>query len=207
MKTSILKNWLASGLVAVAAIGFTACNDDNDGGTTPPPTDPDVTVVEGDYSGTMAVVEAAASADESTAEPAGTAVEATVSAEAVVFADFPIRDLVVRIVGEESADAIVEAVGQVDYSVAYTAAMSEDKTAVAMTLAPETLAISMPVEGAEPLEIAVTVSAAADATYNVESGKLDFALSVDGVTVGGVAMEEFEPFSLDFDLAKNTTEE
>ena len=207
MKTPILKNWLASGLMAVAVFGFTACSEDNDGGTTPPPTDPDVTVVEGTYSGTMAVAEAAGTADEGTEEPTGTAVDAAVSAEAIEFTDFPIRDLVAKIVGEESADAIVEAVGQVDYSVAYTAAMSEDKATVAMTLAPETLTISMPVEGAEPLEIAVAISAAADATYTVESSKLGFTLSVDGVTLGGEALEGFEAFSLDFDLAKNTTEE
>lgn len=210
MKTLFLKNWLAYGLMAVAAFGFTACSDGDGDGTTPPPTDPDETVVVGAYTGTMAVVEAAPTADEGTeepGEPAGTAVEAAVSADAIEFADFPIRDLVARIVGEESADAIVEAVGQIDYSVAYTAAMSEDKATVAMTLSPEALDISMPVEGADPLQIAVTISAGADATYTVESGKLGFTLSVEGVSLGGEAMEGFEPFSLGFDLAKTTTEE
>lgn len=194
--------------MAVAVFGFTACSEEDDGGTTPPPTDPDETVVVGAYTGTMAVVEVAPTADENAgepAEPAGTAVEATVSADAVEFADFPIRDLVVRIVGEESADAIVEAVGKIDYSVAYTAAMSEDKATVAMTLAPEALKISMPIEGSDPLEIDVTISAGADATYTVESGKLGFTLSVEGVSLGGEAMEGFEAFSLGFDLAKNTT--
>ena len=206
MKTVFLKNWLAFGLMALAAFGFAACSDDD--GTTPPPPGADETVVEGSYAGTMSVVEAAAPAEgEDADEPAGTAVEAAVSAEAVGFTDFPIRDLVVRIVGEDSADAIVEAVGKVDYSIPYTAEMSEDKSTVAMTLSPETLTISMPVEGAEPLEIAVAISAAADATYTVESSKLGFALSVDGVTLGGEALEGFEAFSLDFDLAKNTTEE
>lgn len=206
MKTVFLKNWLAFGLMALAAFGFAACSDDD--GTTPPPPGADETVVEGSYAGTMSVVEAAAPAEgEDADEPAGTAVEAAVSAEAVGFTDFPIRDLVVRIVGEDSADAIVEAVGKVDYSIPYTAEMSEDKSAVAMTLSPETLVISMPIEGAEPLEIAVAISAAADATYTVESSKLGFALSVDGVTLGGEALEGFEAFSLDFDLAKNTTEE
>lgn len=201
MKTVFLKNWLAFGLMALAAFGFAACSDDD--GTTPPPPGADETVVEGSYAGTMSVVEAAAPAEgEDADEPAGTAVEAAVSAEAVGFTDFPIRDLVVRIVGEDSADAIVEAVGKVDYSIPYTAEMSEDKSAVAMTLSPETLVISMPIEGAEPLEIAVAISAAADATYTVESSKLGFALSVDGVTLGGEALEGFEAFSLDFDLAK-----
>lgn len=196
---------MAAGLVTAAAFGFVACSDD--GGETPPPTDPDVTVVVGSYTGEMTVAEAAEAAAYNTAEPAGTAVNAEVSAETVEFSDFPIRDLVVKIVGEDSADAIVEAVGKVDYAIPYTAEMSEDKAAVAMTLAPETLAISMPVEGAEPLEIGVTISAGADATYTVESGKLGFALSVDGVTVGGEALEGFEAFSLDFDLAKSAAEE
>lgn len=206
MKTVFLKNWLAFGLMALAAFGFAACSDDD--GTTPPPPGADETVVEGSYAGTMSVVEAAVPAEgEDADEPAGTAVEAAVSAEAVGFTDFPIRDLVVRIVGEDSADAIVEAVGKVDYSIPYTAEMSEDKSAVAMTLSPETLVISMPIEGAEPLEIGVAVSAEADAVYTVENGKLVFNLSVEGITVGGEALEGFEAFSLDFDLAKNTTEE
>ena len=61
-----------------------------------------------------------------------------------------------------------------------------------------------PVPNFSPIRarIAVAISAAADATYTVESSKLGFALSVDGVTLGGEALEGFEAFSLDFDLAK-----
>ena len=172
-----------------------ACDDDdNGGGQTPPPTEPDITAVCGDYAGTMSVVEAAP------------AIEAVVSEAEISFTDFPIRDLVVKVLGtEEGVDEIVAAIGQVDYRVPYTAVMSEDKATVAMTLAPEALKLTLPSGGEgdgemSDIEIEVSITAEADAVYTLESGKLLFGLAATGVKVGGVDMEAFEPFSLAFDL-------
>ena len=111
----------------------------------------------------------------------------------ISFTDFPIRDLVVKVLGtEEGVDEIVAAIGQVDYRVPYTAVMSEDKAMVAMTLAPEALKLTLP--------SGVSITAEADAVYTLESGKLLFGLAATGVKVGGVDLEAFEPFSLAFDL-------
>ena len=134
-------------LLAGACCVMVACDDDdNGGGQTPPPTEPDITAVCGDYAGTMSVVEAAPAADGE--EPAGTAIEAVVSEAEISFTDFPIRDLVVKVLGtEEGVDEIVAAIGQVDYRVPYTAVMSEDKATVAMTLAPEALMLTLPSGG------------------------------------------------------------
>lgn len=190
-------------LLAGACCVMVACDDDdNGGGQTPPPTEPDITAVCGDYAGTMSVVEVAPAADGE--EPAGTAIEAVVSEAEISFTDFPIRDLVVKVLGtEEGVDEIVAAIGQVDYRVPYTAVMSEDKATVAMTLAPEALKLTLPSggEGGDGTsDIEVSITAEADAVYTLESGKLLFGLAATGVKVGGVDMEAFEPFSLAFDL-------
>ena len=150
MKTFFGKSWMAA-LLAGACCVMVACDDDdNGGGQTPPPTEPDITAVCGDYAGTMSVVEAAPAADGE--EPAGTAIEAAVSEAEISFTDFPIRDLVVKVLGtEEGVDEIVAAIGQVDYRVPYTAVMSEDKAMVAMTLAPEALKLTLPSGGRRPI--------------------------------------------------------
>ncbi len=205
MKRTFLKNWMAAALLAGACCGMVACDDDDDnGGTTPPPTEPDITVVCGEYAGTMVVAEAAPLGEEGAEEPAGTAVEAKVTGEAIEFTDFPVRDLIVKVLGtEEGVDEILAAIGQIDYNVPYTAQMSEDKASVAMTLKPEVLNLTLPGSDEETpgTEIEVTVEATAG-TYTLESKALGFGLSVTAVKVADVDLPDFEAFTLDFDLAK-----
>lgn len=205
MKRTFLKNWMAAALLVGACCGMVACDDDDDkGGTTPPPSDPDITVVCGEYAGTMSVVEAAPLGEDGDEGAAGTAIEAKVTGEAIEFTDFPVRDLIVKVLGtEEGVDEILAAIGQVDYNVPYTAQMSEDKASVAMTLKPEVLKLTLPGSGEEDpgTEIEVTVEATAG-TYTLESKTLGFGLSVAGVKVAGADLPDFESFTLDFDLAK-----
>lgn len=74
---------------------------------TPPPTKPDITVVCGEYAGAVVVVEAAPMGKASTEEPAGMAVEAKVTGKAIEFSNFPVRDLIIKILGtEEDVDEI-----------------------------------------------------------------------------------------------------
>lgn len=171
----------------------------------PPPTEPDITVVCGEYAGTMVVAEAAPLGEDVTEESAGTAVEAKVTGEAIEFSNFPVRDLIVKILGtEEDVDEILAAIGQVDYNLPYTAQMSEDKASVTMTFKPEVLKLTLPGgEGEDSgAEIEVTIEAT-DGTYRLESKTLEFGLAVTGVKVAGIDLPGFESFSLDFDLAKN----
>ena len=192
---------MAAFLVAGMSCTLAACDDDDAG--TPPPTEPGVEAVIGTYSGTMSLEEAAPTAGNETSET--TELEASVSVKEVLFADFPIRELVVRIAGEDGADAIVEAIGKVSYTATYTAQMSEDKASVSLTLAPEPLKLTMPVEGEEPssLEIEVGITAARNGSYTLESSKLDFSLAVESISVGGTPLEGFEAFTLHFDLTKS----
>lgn len=215
MKRTILSNWTKALLIAGAFSAFVACDDDDEGGTTPPPTGPGIEAVVGAYSGTMSITSVAPSAEEGE-EPAGTALDATVTDKEVQFKDFPVRDLIAHIVGEDQADAIAGAIGAVDYAVPYTASLNEEKTAVTLTLKPEALKITMeassgdggeeqPETAAEEpatIEIEVSISAAEAGSYTIESEKLGFSLAVENVSVAGTPLEGFLPFSLDFDLAK-----
>ena len=117
----------------------------------------------------------------------------TVTNEAIEFANFPVRDLIVKILGtEDGVDEIIAAIGQIDYNVPYTAQISEDKASVAMTLKPEVLKLTLPGSGEEDpgTEIEVTIEAT-DGTYTLESKALEFGLAVAGVKVAGVDLPGF----------------
>lgn len=102
---------------------------------------------------------------------------------------------------DEEINAIIEAVGPVSYSLPYTAAMSEDKASVQMTLKLEVQNITMSNSEEDGLTIAVTIPAVDGNSYTLESKAFRFHLAVDQIQLG-----EDEPFSvllnLTFDLAK-----
>lgn len=213
MKRMIVKNWMAALLLTGACCGLVACSDNNDDDSTPPPAPADVTAVIGAYDGTMAIFQVVPNESEGE-QPTGTQVEATVTGDAIQFADFPIRDLVIKVLGDETlADQIVEKIGKVDYSVPYTAQMTEDMTGVNMTFTPEPLklTLSSDSEGGEPenyeepasIEIEVEILAEGDGAYTIDSKNLGFRISAASVKLGGTELPTFEPFTLAFDLAKN----
>lgn len=213
MKRVILRNWMAAALLLGAGCGLVACDEDNDD-----PTEPDVTAVQGNYSGKMTIVEVNPTDGEET--PSGTDITATVAADKILFEDFPVRDLIVKIAGEDMADQIVEKLGQVDYAVPYTALMSEDKATIKLTLSPETLKLTLPgdsgndgeeggatttsegaEEGENDTEIEVTITSDAEGTYTLESKSLVFGLAATAVKLNGQEMP-FEGLSLSFELTK-----
>lgn len=67
----------------------------NDWGTDPA----DETAVIGEYAGTMNVLEAAPTADSEEETPSGTEITAKVTADAIQFTDFPVRDLIIKVIG------------------------------------------------------------------------------------------------------------
>lgn len=208
MKHLFLKNWMKTALLIGACCGMTACDNDDDKHPTPT----DITAVCGAYEGTMAVVEASPTTDENDEKPAGTPIAADVTDKAIVLNDFPVRDLIVKILGtEQGSDQIVEAIGRIDYEIPYTALMSEDKASVVMTLDPAPLTLTLPLtdggqaredEETAESEIAVTIQATTAAAYTLATEQLGFYLSVTGIQVGDTDLPEFSPFSLHFDLAK-----
>lgn len=204
MKRVILKNWMAAVLLAGACSGLVACDDDNDGA----PEEPSVAAVQGKYSGTMAIGQAVAPTAAET--PAATALNAVVTADKIQFEDFPIRDLVIQVIGDETlADQIVSQVGKVTYEVPYTAQMSEDKATVKLTLTPGNLKLTLSENGneatlaeTEPTQIEVTITTEKEGTYTFASKKLGFNLSATSVKLGGEELPGFKALSLNFGLTK-----
>lgn len=159
----------------------------------------------------MNVLEAAPTADSEEETPSGTEITAKVTTDAIQFTDFPVRDLIIKVIGsEEGVDQIMESLGKVDYSIPYTAEINEDKTSVGLFLAPEplelTLATGTTADGSgdtEGLTIEVEItSEGADCIYDIESKNLTFKLSAAGVKVEEIDLPDFTPFSLEFDLTK-----
>lgn len=203
MKRTILKNWMAAALLAGACCGLVAC-DDNDDNRTTPPAEPGVEVVVGEYVGTMQIIGVQPTEDNGEA-PAGTEVAATVTENTIEFKDFPIRDLIAAVLGDagtdEVIDGIIEAVGPVSYDLPYAASMSEDKASVKMALAPEVLNITMSDPENGDITIAVTITAASEGAYTLESKALGFNLAVEKIQIGDGEPIPV-PMSLDFSLAK-----
>lgn len=213
MKFNTLSNIVKTLAVAGVCFSFMACekNDNNNGGNTGGNGDIDETAVVGEYTGTMNILNVAPSEGESTETPSGTELSANVTADAIEFEDFPIRDLAVKVLGtEEGVDAIVEAIGKVSYSIPYEASLSEDKASVNLTLSPKNLTLSYtpetPTGKAEgesiDIEVEITTAGEASDVYDVESENLSFEISVASVKIGGTPVEDFTAFSLHFDMTK-----
>ena len=161
-------------------------------------------------SGTMTIVQAAPTADGEEA-PAGTAVTASVSADKILFENFPVRDLIVAVVGEEMADQLMAQIGQVDYAVPYTALMNDDKSGIVLTLSPEALKLTLTPDAGDggdaegesdaATEIEVTIASSGEGAYDLESKKLLFGLSATAVKLGGQEVP-FQGLSLSFDLER-----
>ena len=204
MKISVLKNWAAAALFVAAGSVFVSCDKDNgnDNGTDGP-TDVDATAVIGDYTGTMSILEPTPTAEESEdGGQTGTEIKAAkVTATDIEFTDFPIRDLVAAIVGENNADGIVNLVGQVDYKIPYTATVNEDKAGISLELAPEVLKITAG-EGENALNVEVTITAEKSSEYTVESKNLMLYIAAESVTLNDEPFKTFTGMSLEFSLTK-----
>lgn len=191
--------WMAC-VIAGTALTFTACSDDDE----PTPDEPKTEDVYGNYTGTMtfkAEEEVANEANES-GETEGIAVSATVKNDTVYFEDFPVRDLVASIVGEESADALVEAIGTVNYKVGYKASMTTAKDSVYMEVSPKPLELSIPVDEENTMAVSVEVSAADKANYEFETQNLNLKLKAEKVWVNEQEFPTFPVTDLTFEMTK-----
>lgn len=202
-------------LLSIVSLAAVSCDG---GGKTPEPLTADQTVA-GNYTGTMTCTPETTPAGRSTApkeaeEPIGEAASFKIADKKIVFTAFPLESIIVAVVGDEMAAGIIEAVGNIPYDIAFTAAFNEDETEVDMELAPEELVLtiigpepegaSTYAEGEEPasMEIKVTVSVEEDANYVVGTKKLGFSLKVDKVLLMGTELPGFTPLILDLDAVK-----
>ena len=137
------------------------------------------------------------------------------SADTVYFDSFPIKDIVLDIVGdEETANKIVEAVGDVSYKIGYEPELNTEKDSILFVLDPKPLELNVSIpsetEGGEAqnLHIEVKVSPVDGANYEVETTNLKFKIYVPEVSLGEgdnepVALPGFVPATFDFELKKN----
>lgn len=205
-------------LVLGCSFSFTACNDDDD----PTWEKPDVispAAMFGDYTGKMNILTVSPTESEGLEgeeeTPAGLDISAKVNNDTVYFENFPIRDIVLSIVNdEETADKIIEAVGNVKYKIGYTPTLTEAKDSVKFVLDPKPLklAVSIP-SGDEDVEdqtlnIEVKVSQSEGGNYELKTTKLKFKFNAEKVMLdegeGQVDLPNFTPTT--FDLLMEKTE-
>lgn len=196
------------------SLGTVSCSDDDDNNSGDIIT---TEAVRGEYTGKMQSWSAVAGSGEDTADdgeqPAGVDVTASVDADSVLIQDFPIKDIVLSIVGDETvADCIVESVGQVDYRMAYTPALSVAKDSISMELKAEPLKLNVSIpsttEGeSTPLVVEVDVEVGSVGKYSVETGNLKFSFAATKVKLGEgdgqTELPSFNATTFDFDMNKN----
>lgn len=196
--------------VVGCSFSFTACSDDED---TTPPNEVTTEIMFGNYTGKMTSCNIAPQEGEGNEEdtPTGTDISATVKNDTVHLEKFPIKDIVLSIVKDETlADKIVEAVGDVNYKVGYEPTLTTAKDSIKLKLNPEPLKLSITIptategEEAQPLLIEVKVEPGEEAGYAVESANMKFYFAATKVLLGeGEDQQElpgFTPTTFHFDM-------
>lgn len=199
------------------ALGFTACNDDDDNNT-PPPGEVTAEVIQGNYTGKMKTLYLNTLADQNAGEdgetPQGVDITATIDKDSICFETFPIKDIVLSIVQDETmADQIVEAVGQVSYKVGYKGTLNAAKDSVYFdtTTKPLKLAVQIPSatnsEETQTLVVEVSVDPVAGGAYSVEDSEVKFSLNVTEIKLGEGESQEplpnFNGMTLNFDMTQD----
>ena len=132
----------------------------------------------------------------------GIAVDATVRNDTVYFNDFPVRDVIASVVGEESADQIVEAIGTVSYKVGYKASMTAAKDSVYMEMSPKALELTLPVDEKNTTTVSVEISAANKGNYEFETQNLNMELKAEKVLVNEQEFPTFPATGFIFEMKK-----
>ncbi len=204
----------ASMLFMGCALSFVACSDDD--GDSPQLPDAEVTTdaMFGNYTGTMTVYRVnplAEGDEEATEDTLGVDVSATINNDTIYLEDFPIRDIVLSIVKNDTlADQIVEAVGDVDYQIGYEPKLTANKDSITFTLNPEPLKLSVSLPSAteeaetQPMQVEVKMEAGNAAAYAVETGNVQFDFSATEILLGEgeeqTALPDFGAMSFKFDM-------
>ncbi len=191
--------WMACMMMGTT-LAFTACSNDDE----PTPTEPKVEDVYGDYTGGLTFDPGVnpTEGEEGEEEINGIAVDATVRNDTVYFNDFPVRDVIASVVGEESADQIVEAIGTVSYKVGYKASMTAAKDSVYMEMSPKALELTLPVDEKNTTTVSVEISAANKGNYEFETQNLNMELKAEKVLVNEQEFPTFPATGFIFEMKK-----
>lgn len=188
------------------SVAMTSCGDDDSAPEVQSAKD-----VEGNYTGKMLATPIQPEQQNAAESPVGVDVTAKVEATDVVFAKFPIAELIKLIVGEDLAPGIIEAVGDVTYKLPYTAKLSKDYATIDLTFAPVPLELEIalppvvaPTEGEEApkTKVTVTISAADAGVFTYEGKTLKFNMNIEKVMLGETEFPMPAQLKLNFGLAR-----
>lgn len=184
---------IMAALVLVSTLGFTSCDDDDN--KTPQPT-PSLSQLNGEYTGKMTFITLEKEGEE---ENSGTDITATVKNDTIYFNDFPVKDIITSIVGEENSEAIIEAIGKVEYKIGYKAEMNEDKTEATMKLDPKPLTLKFSLTEETVTNIEVSVSATNNnGSYTFLTKDMKFEITADEVKVNDEVFPKFKKSLFNF---------
>ena len=114
---------------------------------------------------------------------------------------------------ENEAEAIIKAVGDVEYKIPYQAAFNDNKDNILLQMSPEPLVLEIAMkpqpirktEGEEEtpkLTVKVTIKADEKGSYAYEGQKLKFAIQATEVTVNEERFDKFPATTFSFDMTK-----
>lgn len=183
------KIWAFTALCAFTL--FTSCSKED--------STPSVTDLAGEYSGKMVVT----TVNPLTSDiPNGEVVSAQIKNDSIYFDKLPVTQLITAIAGEENAEKIILAVGDVKYKIGYKAVMDAKQDTIRMELTPKPLVLTVPLtDGAAPLVVTVSISAPEKGIFSYEGSRLAFQLVTDEIKLGESVLP-FPPFSLNFYVTK-----
>ena len=141
-------------------------------------------------------------------------VEGTYSGKMQTISKFPVEDLIKSIIEDpDAAEAIIKAVGDVEYKIPYQAAFNDNKDNILLQMSPEPLVLEIAMEpqpirkteGEEEtpkLTVKVTIKADEKGSYAYEGQKLKFAIQATEVTVNEERFDKFPATTFSFDMTK-----
>lgn len=191
-------------LLLSCSLFITSCSDDDD----QHPNEVTTETMFGNYTGKMIANSIVPNSDDTSM---GTDVTARINKDTVYFDKFPIHDIVLSIVQDETlADNIVKAVGDVKYKVEYTPTLTTAKDSIHLELHPEPLKLSVVipsnVEGQEPQTMLVEVKIVAGEGdgYDVAKANLNFKIAATEVLIGEgegqMPLPNFNPTTFGFNM-------
>lgn len=123
------------------------------------------------------------------------------------------NDFQVMRIDPDAAEAIIKAVGDVEYKIPYQAAFNDNKDNILLQMSPEPLVLEIAMEpqpirkteGEEEtpkLTVKVTIKADEKGSYAYEGQKLKFAIQATEVTVNEERFDKFPATTFSFDMTK-----
>lgn len=170
--------------------------------------------VEGTYSGKMQTTSVAPLESTENETEEGVAVNAELKDNHILISKFPVDDLIKSIITDpDAAEAIIKAVGDIEYKIPYQAAFNDNKDNILLQLSPEPLVLEIAMdqplvkaEGEEEetpkLTVKVTIKADEKGKYTYEGQKLTFAIQATEVTVNEEVFDTFPATTFSFDMTK-----